>query len=318
MKHSQDLARALGVSLPETYIKFLEKHENRLTDNPVDDTSSIKGLGTSHFVLGTTLAFRAATPKFLRHWIVIGYAGKKTIVINKVYEEIDDYVALDVRDGRVLFVDALGTAVEVANNFDRWISSDLKTTRLNELKRLLSRETKSNLTVLVFEDELKAEEARLKILKLQKQGFIDVEDAVVVSKQIDGTIKLHQAQKLNHRGVWAGSLTGLIVGGLIAMPVMGAVVGAVTGALAGSVKAVGIDESFVKELAEMLSAGSSAIFTLVRSADPDKVCEEFFAFGGTVLFSSVNPERAQEIQDILAASAQGAPPEIYDERKPSE
>lgn len=307
MKNPQDLARALGVSLPETYAKFLEQHEHRLTDNPVDDKNSIKGLGTSHFVIGTTLAFRSATPKFLKDYVIIGYAGKKTIVINKTYEEIDDYVALDVRDGRVLFVDALGTAVEVADGFEPWIATDLKIARLNDLKRVLSRKTRSNLTVLVFEDELKAEEARVKILKLQKQGFIDVEDVVVVSKHLDGTIELHQSQKLDRKGVWAGSLTGLIVGGLIAMPIMGAVVGAVTGALAGSVKAVEIDEDFVKELAQMLSAGSSAIFTLVRNADPDRVCEEFSAFGGTVLFSSVNAERAKEIQDILNASEGEAP-----------
>lgn len=316
MKHPGDLARALGVSLPESYAKFLEQHEHRLTDNPVDDKNSIKGLGTSHFVVGTTLAFRAATPKFSRHYVIVGYAGKKTIVINKVYEEIDDYVALDVRDGRVLFVDALGTAVEVAESFERWIAPDLKIARLNDLKRLLSRKTKSNLTVLVFDDELKAEEARLKILRLQKQGFIDVEDAVVVSKALDGTIGLHQSQKLDRKGVWAGSITGLIVGGLIAMPVMGAVVGAVTGALAGSMKAVGIDESFIKELAEMLSAGSSAIFTLIRDADPERVCEDFFAFGGTVLFSSVNPERAKEIQAILDASEGEVFPEFCDDDEP--
>jgi uncharacterized membrane protein len=295
MKPIQDFGETLEVRLPADYLKFMERYGDRLTDDPINQQGFIQGLGTSHFVMGTTLAFRTTSPKFSRHYVIIGYAGKKTIIVNKVYEEIDNYVALDTRDGKVVLMDALGTAVEAAESFLSWVTPKLQTARLNELKRI----TTSNLTVVIFDDELKAEEARQKLLNLQKQGFVDLEDVVVVGKGKDGTTQIHQTQEMSSKGALVGSITGLIVGSLLAMPLAGVLFGGVTGAVASWATDVGIDSDFVEELGELLNPGSSAIFTLVRSADPDKVTEEFRAFGGTVLVSSVDWERAKVLQAVL-------------------
>lgn len=299
MTRSRDFGKALGVKLPADYLKFMERYGDRLADDPINQEGFIEGLGTGHFAVGTTLAFRSSSRDFPRHFIIVGYAGKKTIVVNRAYEEFDDYVALDTRDGRIAFMDALGTTIETSENFQDWVAPRLQRARLNDLKRILSRKTTSNLTVVIFDDELKAEEARLKLLRLQKQKAVDLEDVVVVEKKKDGGIQLMQTQKMSRKGALAGSITGLLAGSLLAMPLAGALVGGVTGAVAGSAKDVGIDSAFVEELGELLSPGSSAIFTLVRSADADKVAEEFSAFGGNVLASSVDWERAKALQAVL-------------------
>ena len=305
MTRYRDFGKALGVKLPGEYLKFMERYGDRLTDDPINQKGFIEGLGTSHFAVGTTLAFRSSSRDFSRHFVIIGYAGKKTIVVNRTYEEFDDYVALDTRDGKVVLMDALGTTVETAENFQSWVAPRLQSARINELKRILSRKTTSNLTVVIFDDELKAEEARLKLLRLQNQKAVDLEDVVVVGKKKDGGTQLLQTQKMSRKGALAGSITGFLAGSLLAMPLAGALVGGVTGAVAGSAKDVGIDSAFVEELGELLSPGSSAIFTLVRSADADKVAEEFLAFGGNVLASSVDWERAKALQAVLDPVAAG-------------
>lgn len=89
---------------------------------------------------------------------------------------------LDTRDGSVLTVDSLGATNRVADGFEEWIAPEL-------LRATLREKYESNLTAVVFDDELKAEDARLKLLRLQREGLIDLEDAVVVVNEQDGTVR---------------------------------------------------------------------------------------------------------------------------------
>ena len=228
---------------------------------------------------------------------MIGYVGIKTIVVNKACLEIYEYLMLDARDGSVLAVDSRGVSNRIAASFEEWLGPDL-------LRALLKEKYTSNLTVIVFDDELKAEEARLKLLKLQREGFIDLEDAVVVVKEADGRVRVHQMHRMARKGGVAGSITGLIVGSILLSPLIGVVFGAVTGAVSASLTDVGIDDQFMKELSEKFKPASSALFTLVRKADPDRVAEAFVGFGGKVLVNSVSKEREAAIQQFLDAAGE--------------
>ena len=48
----------------------------------------------------------------------------------------------------------------------------------------------STLVVIGYDDPFKAEEVRLKLLKMQKDYLIDLEDAVVATKDKDGKVKI--------------------------------------------------------------------------------------------------------------------------------
>jgi len=290
--------QALEVRLPEDYAEFMESYGKRLSEDPVHRESWLRGLGSSDFVIGTTLAFRSTIPGFRPENVVIGYVGIKTIIINKAYEEIDEYLMLDSRDGSILAVDSLGTANRLAESFEEWLGPDL-------LRATLKEKYASNLTVIVFDDELKAEEARLKLLKLQREGFMELEDAVVVVKEADGRVRVHQMHRMAGKGGAAGSITGLIVGSILLNPLLGVVFGAVTGAVSASLTDVGIDDRFIKELAEKFRTGSSALFTLVRRADPERIAEECFGFGGKVLVNTVSKERETAIQAFLDGAGEG-------------
>ncbi|MHC1741583.1 MAG: DUF1269 domain-containing protein [Syntrophobacteraceae bacterium] len=283
---------ALGVRLPDDYARFMESYGKRLPEDAVHEESWLKGLGSPDFVVGTTLAFRSMIPHFKKESVVIGYVGIKTVIVNKAYEEIDEYLMLDSREGSVHTVDSFGVGERLAASFEEWIGPDL-------LRVTLREKYASNLTVIVFEDELKAEEARLKLLRLQREGFMELEDAVVVVKEPGGEVKFHQMHRMARKGGFAGSITGLIVGSILLSPLAGAVFGAVTGALSASLSDVGIDDRFMQELSKSFKPGSSALFTLVRRADPERVAEACFGFGGKVLVNTVSKEQEAAIQSIL-------------------
>jgi uncharacterized membrane protein len=49
----------------------------------------------------------------------------------------------------------------------------------------------STLVVIGYEDEFKADEVRLNLMKMQKDYLIDMEDAVVAVKNQKGKVRLH-------------------------------------------------------------------------------------------------------------------------------
>lgn len=288
----ENVAKAMGVKLPEEYVRFMKKHGNRLPTDPVNRQSWVLGLGDVSFVEGTTQAFRTRIPNFSPHNVVIGYSGVKTVVLNKTNEEIDFYVMLNTHDRKILSVDSLGTTEIIADNFEDWAGSEILAAELKE-------KYEGTLTVVLFDDEQKAEEARAKLLKLQRQGYIDLEDIVSVMRQADGTWRHHETHEMEKKGGVVGSITGLIVGALMLNPLLGAVLGAAAGAIAASLEDVGIEDEFIRNLAKGFQPGSSALFTLVVRAQPEKVLEDFQGFGGKILVTSLDKEQVARLKTTL-------------------
>ncbi|MCK8602932.1 DUF1269 domain-containing protein [Desulfoferrobacter suflitae] len=293
MRNFTDYAsHALGLRIPQDYAGFMETHGKKLSDDPVHKASWIGGLGTADFVIGTTLAFRSSMSNLPKDFLVIGYIGSKTIIVNKTYEEIDEYLVLNARDGSLLSIDSMGATQKIAAGFAEWITPDL-------LRASLREKYSSNLTVVVFDQEPMAEEARQKLIGLQREGYIELEDAVVVSKDPNGTAHYRQTHRPARKGGLAGSITGLIVGSIFFAPMLGAAFGAAAGAVSAALTDTGIDDRFIQELSQKFGPGCSALFTLVRKADLDKVAEAFLGFGGKVLVNSVSREREAAMQKLL-------------------
>jgi uncharacterized membrane protein len=161
----------------------------------------------------------------------------------------------------------------------------------------------SDLIVVAYDDELKAEEVRLALAKLQKEHLIELEDAVVVIKDKEGKIKLNQAVNLTATGATGGGFWGLLVGSIFLTPIGGAAVGAASGAIAGKVSDYGIDDSFMKEVGATLAPETSALFVLVKKATPDKVLDAVKAYGGKVLQTSLSKEAEANLQAALSSIA---------------
>lgn len=159
----------------------------------------------------------------------------------------------------------------------------------------------STLVVIAYPDLLQAEEVRLKLRKLQRDYLIDLEDAVVATKDAGGKLKLHQAVNLTTAGMASGGLWGALIGLIFLNPLLGFAVGAGAGALSGKLADYGINDQFMKDLAATLTPGSSALFVLIRKATPDKVLAELEGTGGKVLKTSLSDEDEAKLQAALDA-----------------
>lgn len=163
----------------------------------------------------------------------------------------------------------------------------------------------SDLVVIGFDDEFRADEVRLELLKMQKEYLIDLEDAVVAVRKADGKVKLHQSYPLPAAGAVGGGFWGLLIGTIFLNPLLGAAVGAAAGAAAGALSDIGINDKFMKELAGTLQPGSSALFVLVRKATPDKVLESLAGIGGRILKTSLSHDDESKLQTALDAAKAG-------------
>lgn len=162
----------------------------------------------------------------------------------------------------------------------------------------------SNLVVIGYDDQFKAEEVRLMLWKMQKEYLIDLEDAVVAVKDDKGKVKLHQAFSLTAAGAVGGGFWGALIGLIFLNPLLGLAVGATAGAVSGTLSDVGIDDNFMKQLSETMQPSSSVLFILVRRATPDKVLEELKGTGGKVLKTSLSHDDETKLQGALNAAKQ--------------
>ncbi len=162
----------------------------------------------------------------------------------------------------------------------------------------------STLVAIGYDDPFKAEEIRLKFLKMQKEYLIDLEDAVVATKDKNGRVKLHQIVSTTKAGAVTGGFWGALIGLIFLNPLLGMAVGAASGAAAGALSDVGINNEFMKNLAETMQPDSSVLFVLVRKATPDRVLEELQGSGGKILTTSLSNEDEAKVQAALDAAQQ--------------
>lgn len=164
----------------------------------------------------------------------------------------------------------------------------------------------ADLVVIIYDTEQKASEvlAKLKIAKIKHT--IDLEDAVVVTKSKKGKTKIHQTADTSTAGKTAvkGSILGLLVGIIFMVPVFGLLFGAGLGALFSRIKDLGLDDDFVKQIGKSLQPEHSAIFLLVRKADPQKALEILAPFEGTVYQTSLPKEAEDLLKETLKKEQQ--------------
>lgn len=159
----------------------------------------------------------------------------------------------------------------------------------------------STLIVLGFNNEADAFEMRAALVRLQSQYLIEMEDAVVVTRDSQGKVELHQPVNLTAAGALRGGIWGSLIGLLFLNPLLGAAIGAGSGAIGGALTDIGINDHFMKDLGATLTAGTSALFVLVRKSTPDKVLEGLQPFTGKakVLRTSLTKDKEEELRQTL-------------------
>ncbi len=155
----------------------------------------------------------------------------------------------------------------------------------------------AELIVVGFDNITEADQALTELRHLQKEYLIDLEDAVVAIRNPDGKVQLKQSIGLVAAGASGGALWGAIWGSLVGMlflnPLAGFAIGGVTGAGAGALSGkfsdYGINDDFIKSLADTIPANTSALFILVRKAQPEKVLKEMSRFHDFLIIAGSVP-----------------------------
>ncbi|MFZ0057677.1 MAG: DUF1269 domain-containing protein [Pseudolabrys sp.] len=158
----------------------------------------------------------------------------------------------------------------------------------------------SDLIVVVFPTEAKAEEVRQKLLGMQKEYLIELDDAVIAVKDDKGRVKLNQLLNTTKTGAVSGTFWGTLIGLIFLMPLAGAALGAASGAIGGALTDVGINDKWMKDTAAAIEPGTAALFVLVRKVTGDKVLEGLKGEGGTVLKTSLDHTKEAALRAALA------------------
>lgn len=161
----------------------------------------------------------------------------------------------------------------------------------------------SDLIVVGFKDEFKADEVMSELRRLQSEYLVDLEDAAVVVRNQEGKVKIKQAQELVAAGAVSGSYWGVLLSVLFFNPIF-ALVGVAAGALSGALTDIGIDDNFMRDLGSTIEPGTSAIFVLIRKSTPDRVLADLSKYEGKVLRTSLSKEDEAKLQAALNGNTQ--------------
>ena len=153
----------------------------------------------------------------------------------------------------------------------------------------------SDLIAVAYPDESRAAGVRAMLAQLQHEHeyLADLEDAVVVTKDKDGKLKLHQSMNLASKGAVGGGIWGGLIGLIFLVPFVGAAAGAAAGALIGKFSDYGIDDGFVKELSAKMAPRSLMAFLPSSGLQPSD-------------FTRVGPHVRRKLSEPASPAANGA------------
>lgn len=164
----------------------------------------------------------------------------------------------------------------------------------------------SDLIAVSYPDRQTAETVRQRLAQLTREHAIELEDAVVVTREADGNVKLHQAVNLPAAGATTGALWGGLIGLLFLAPLFGMAIGAAAGGASGAFADVGVNDKFMKDLGQRLQPGGAALIVLVRKVTPDKVLPQISEYGGDVMQTSLDDEAEARLREVLESGAPAA------------
>jgi uncharacterized membrane protein len=178
----------------------------------------------------------------------------------------------------------------------------------------------AQLIVVGFKKDMyRASEVLNELQAMDDDWVVDLHDAVAVYRDYNGKLRVDQSyQMTTGEGAGWGGFWGSLIGLTLAIPftggatapaaaalATGALAGGALGAGAGAIDAswwkdeFGIPDDFVKQVGTLIQPGDSAIYALLRTANPDIVADEFRGYGGTILSTTLSRGQQQKVESVL-------------------
>jgi uncharacterized membrane protein len=158
----------------------------------------------------------------------------------------------------------------------------------------------SNLVVITFSNAQEAGKVLDTLRSIEKKGLLSLDDSAVVVKDAEGKIQVkNQTDRGTKVGAVGGGVLGLLIGGIF-FPFAGLIGGALAGAVVGKMVDLGVDQKFVDQVSADLTPDSSALFVLVRDANPNAALAALKPYKGQVYHTSLPMETEENLRDVLS------------------
>jgi uncharacterized membrane protein len=158
------------------------------------------------------------------------------------------------------------------------------------------------MVVIAFPGEQRAAEVLTSLRQLNHEHLVDLHKAALLTRDANGAIGIHETNDFTSKqgligGALAGGLVGLFTKG---STVTDALLGAGAGYLAGKVVDLGFPDAWLKEVAQTLRPGSSAIVAALQFAHVDQAVQTLSQFhGGTIIRQTLPADVAAKLQTAL-------------------
>jgi uncharacterized membrane protein len=173
----------------------------------------------------------------------------------------------------------------------------------------------ATLSALKFSTPTGADEMLAKLMQLQSQGLITVQDAAIV--RWPNGAKKPKTQQLNNlagTGALSGAFWGMLFGLLFFVPIFGMAIGAAFGALAGHWADVGISDNFIKQVKQQVTEGTSAIFLLTSGGVLDRIKEAVRGMDFEIISTNLSADEEAKLREAFAEDSPEMEPAAADQQ----
>jgi uncharacterized membrane protein len=160
------------------------------------------------------------------------------------------------------------------------------------------REDTTQVVIGVFNDAYGATSALEMLKGGQQEGRFRIEDAAVLQRLEDGTLKIGEVVGDMHGGKGAlfGGVSGAVIGVLAGPVGLAAGVGALAGGLAAKLRDSGFKDEKLRKLGESLTPGTSALIVLADFRHFAEIEKYLANAGGDLLTERIRSDIADHLQ----------------------
>jgi len=139
------------------------------------------------------------------------------------------------------------------------------------------------------------------IKKMKKAELVELHDHVVIVKDADGHVDVHESSPLTKkRGAVTGGALGLFIGAVIGGPIGAAALGTAVGYFGSKKLDVGVGKDKIKSIADNIENDSSALFLHVTSSKEGLLKAAVRNAGGKIAEVSFTDDEEIEISATMA------------------
>jgi len=160
----------------------------------------------------------------------------------------------------------------------------------------------NEMIVVAFDGEGRADEVLKAVQQLDHEHVVHLKNAAVIVRESGGKITIHESRDFDAK---QGAIVGALAGGLISRLTGGsllgdAALGAAGGFVASRVIDLGFKDDYLREVANTLTPGSSALVAILHFDHADQAAQTLQQFaGGRIIRQTLPPDVAQQLASSI-------------------